>query len=69
MLPGMELQFWQLATLRTLFCDRPMPGGGWGGTHEDMTEREQLAKERDEMAARENRRAIIERQLRLSASA
>jgi methyl-accepting chemotaxis protein len=40
--------------------NRPMLGGGWVGTHEDITEREQIAKERDEMAAREKRRAIVE---------
>ena len=40
--------------------NRPMLGGGWLGTHEDITEREQIAKERDEMAARENRRAVLE---------
>src|SRR5262245_47069102 len=37
--------------------NQPIPGGGWVGTHEDITERERLLKERDEMAARENRRA------------
>ncbi|MGH7485523.1 MAG: methyl-accepting chemotaxis protein [bacterium] len=40
--------------------NRPMLGGGWVGTHEDITEREQMAKERDEMAAREKRRALVE---------
>jgi methyl-accepting chemotaxis protein len=40
--------------------NRPMLGGGWVGTHEDITEREQIAKERDEMAAREKRRAVLE---------
>jgi methyl-accepting chemotaxis protein len=40
--------------------NRPMDTGGWVGTHEDITEREQIAKERDEMAAREKRRAMIE---------
>jgi methyl-accepting chemotaxis protein len=38
----------------------PMAGGGWVGTHEDITEREQLHKERDEMAVREKRRAMVE---------
>jgi methyl-accepting chemotaxis protein len=41
---------------RIYVINRPMAGGGWVGTHE----REQLAKERDEMAAREKRRAMIE---------
>ncbi|HEY7245918.1 MAG TPA: PAS-domain containing protein [Xanthobacteraceae bacterium] len=45
---------------RIYVINRPMPGGGWLGTHEDITEREQLAKERDEMAAREKRRAMVE---------
>ena len=40
--------------------NRPMEGGGWVGTHEDITERQQIEKERDEMAERERRRAIIE---------
>jgi methyl-accepting chemotaxis protein len=40
--------------------NQPIPGGGWVGTHEDITERERLLKERDEMAARENRRAVID---------
>ena len=38
----------------------PMPGGGWVGTHEDVTEQRQLEKERDEMAGRETRRRIID---------
>jgi methyl-accepting chemotaxis protein len=40
--------------------NRPMAGGGWVGTHEDITERELLHKQRDEMAAREQRRVIVE---------
>jgi methyl-accepting chemotaxis protein len=40
--------------------NQPIPGGGWVGTHEDITERERLLKERDEMAARENRRAVVD---------
>ena len=40
--------------------NQPMTGGGWVGTHEDITERQQIEKERDEMAERERRRAIIE---------
>ncbi len=40
--------------------NQPMKGGGWVGTHEDITERQQIEKERDEMAERERRRAIIE---------
>jgi methyl-accepting chemotaxis protein len=40
--------------------NRPTAGGGWVGTHEDITERQQLEKEREGMAARESRRATIE---------
>jgi methyl-accepting chemotaxis protein len=40
--------------------NRPMAGGGWVGTHEDITDRLQLEKERDEMAARDRRRAVID---------
>jgi methyl-accepting chemotaxis protein len=40
--------------------NKPMPGGGWVGTHEDVTEQRRLEKERDDMAARETRRAIID---------
>jgi methyl-accepting chemotaxis protein len=38
----------------------PTAGGGWVGTHDDITERRQMEKERDEMAAHEARRATIE---------
>ena len=40
--------------------NRPMAGGGWVGTHEDITERELLHKQRDEMAALEQRRIAVE---------
>jgi methyl-accepting chemotaxis protein len=40
--------------------NRPVAGGGWVGTHEDITDRRQIEKERDEMAGRETRRAAIE---------
>jgi methyl-accepting chemotaxis protein len=40
--------------------NRPTGDGGWVGTHEDITERQQIEKEREEMAARESRRAVIE---------
>ena len=40
--------------------NRPTADGGWVGTHDDITERRQMAKERDEMAVREVRRATIE---------
>jgi len=40
--------------------NKPIPGGGWIVTHEDVTERRQVERERDEMAAREERRAQVE---------
>jgi methyl-accepting chemotaxis protein len=40
--------------------NRPTGDGGWVGTHEDITERQQIEKEREDMAARESRRAAIE---------
>jgi methyl-accepting chemotaxis protein len=40
--------------------NKPMPGGSWVGTHEDVTEQRRLEKERDDMAARETRRTIID---------
>jgi methyl-accepting chemotaxis protein len=40
--------------------NRPTGDGGWVGTHEDITERQQIEKEREEMAARESRRTTIE---------
>jgi methyl-accepting chemotaxis protein len=40
--------------------NRPLEGGGWVGTHFDITERRQLEKEHNEMAARETRRTTIE---------
>ena len=40
--------------------NQPMPNGGWIATHEDVTERHRLEKERDEMAAREGRRTLVE---------
>ncbi|HVY58311.1 MAG TPA: PAS-domain containing protein [Xanthobacteraceae bacterium] len=40
--------------------NRPMPGGGWLGTHHDVTERRQLEKQRDALAVQESRRATID---------
>ena len=40
--------------------NRPLEDGGWVGTHFDITERRQLEKEHNEMAARETRRTTIE---------
>jgi len=40
--------------------NQPTPDGGWIATHEDVTEHQRLEKERDEMAAREERRSQID---------
>ncbi len=40
--------------------NQPTADGGWVGTHEDITERRRLEIEREDMAAREGRRATIE---------
>jgi methyl-accepting chemotaxis protein len=39
---------------------RPMPGGGWVATHQDITERRLQDQQRDRLAAQEQRRAVIE---------
>jgi methyl-accepting chemotaxis protein len=39
---------------------KPMEGEGWIAIHEDITERHQVEKQRDEMLARESRRSAIE---------
>jgi methyl-accepting chemotaxis protein len=39
---------------------RPMKGGGWVATHEDITERQQFAEQRDHMATQEARRVAID---------
>jgi methyl-accepting chemotaxis protein len=39
---------------------QPMKDGGWVATHEDITERQQLEKQRDTMLAQENRRLLTE---------
>ncbi len=44
-----------------LVTNHPMKGGGWIGTHEDITERRQTELQRDTMQRQEERRAIIER--------
>jgi hypothetical protein len=38
----------------------PMAGGGWVATHEDITERYKLEKQRNSMAAEESRRVAID---------
>jgi methyl-accepting chemotaxis protein len=40
--------------------NRPMPGGGWVATHEDITEQRLAEMQRSSMAELENRRATIE---------
>jgi NO-binding membrane sensor protein with MHYT domain/methyl-accepting chemotaxis protein len=40
--------------------NRPMPGGGWVATHEDITERQQRSKLLDRAAEQEERRAALE---------
>jgi methyl-accepting chemotaxis protein len=44
--------------------NHPIEGGGWLGTHFDVTDQRQVEKERDEMAARESRRATVEAAIR-----
>jgi methyl-accepting chemotaxis protein len=39
---------------------QPMKGGGWVATHEDITERLQLQKQRDDMLMQEGRRSSID---------
>jgi methyl-accepting chemotaxis protein len=40
--------------------NRPVAGGGWVGTHEDVTEQRQIEKQRDSLAEQEARRARLE---------
>lgn len=40
--------------------NQPVQGGGWLGTHHDITEQRQLEKERDTMAAHEERRTAAD---------
>src|ERR1039458_7157235 len=43
-----------------LVMNHPMKGGGWIGTHEDITERRQAEQQRTTMQQQEERRTIIE---------
>src|SRR6185312_15169194 len=43
-----------------LVTNRPMPGGGWVATHEDITERRGAERERASMQEQTARRAAIE---------
>jgi len=40
--------------------NKPLPDGGWVGTHEDITERWELEKQREDLTAQESRRATID---------
>jgi len=41
-------------------ANRPIPGGGWVSTHEDITDRRRADQERDRITAQEERRAAVE---------
>jgi methyl-accepting chemotaxis protein len=43
-----------------LVTNRPMPGGGWVATHEDITERRDAERERASMQEQQERRGMIE---------
>jgi methyl-accepting chemotaxis protein len=43
-----------------LVINHPMKGGGWIGTHEDITERRQAEEQRTTMQQQEERRTVIE---------
>ncbi len=43
---------------------QPMKGGGWVATHEDITDRQRLEKQRDSMLEQENRRLVTEGAIR-----
>ena len=40
--------------------NRPLPGGGWVSTHQDITDQRRQDKERDRMAAQEQRRTAVD---------
>ncbi len=43
-----------------LVMNHPVPGGGWIGTHEDITERRQAEQRQAAMQEREERRAVVD---------
>jgi NO-binding membrane sensor protein with MHYT domain/methyl-accepting chemotaxis protein len=43
-----------------LVVNRPLPGGGWVATHEDITERRKSEQQRLSLAEQQQRRAVIE---------
>src|SRR5262249_24360886 len=45
---------------RSSITNRPVPGGGWVATHDDITERERRSKLLDRAAEQEERRAALE---------
>ena len=45
---------------RVLGSNMPRPGGGWVSTHEDITERETLEREREAIQNEQQRRAVID---------
>ena len=46
-------------------ANRPMPGGGWVDTHEDITERRRAALQRSSMQEHAQRRAALEEAIRV----
>jgi methyl-accepting chemotaxis protein len=44
--------------------NRPMQGGGWVATHEDVTEQRKLEKQRDSMMMQEDKRTAVESAIR-----
>jgi methyl-accepting chemotaxis protein len=43
-----------------LVINRPMPGGSWLATHEDVTKRREAERERSQMQEQQQRRAVVE---------
>jgi methyl-accepting chemotaxis protein len=41
-------------------ANRPIPGGGWVSTHEDITEQRKADQERDRMAVQDQRRSVVD---------
>ena len=51
----------KLADGRLIYVTRqPMAGGGWVATHEDITERQRLEKQRESLAAQETRHVSVD---------
>lgn len=45
-------------------CNRPMQGGGWVSTHEDITQQHRAEQQRTQMLAQEERRKTVEAAIR-----